>query len=136
MTHLKASAWHQIMTTNLHANWHLLKAMEPLLLKAPAARVLFVTSEVATNPTPYWGAYGVSKAALEMMAKTYAAESTHTGMKVNLIDPGDMRTDMCAEWAPGLDPTTLPHPETLTEVFVEAAEESCPWQGEIIHAHR
>ncbi len=118
MTHLKAQAWHQMMTTNLHANWHLLKAFEPLLLRASAARLLFVTHEVATHPTAYWGAYGVSKAALEMMAKIYAAEIKLTSMRVNLIDPGSLQTE---------------RGEDVTEIFVRAAEESCPWQGETVY---
>lgn len=133
LTHLKANAWHQIMTTNLHVNWHLLKALDPLLCKTSAGRVLFVTSEVGTQATPYWGAYGVSKAALEMMAKIYAAESAHRGTKVNLIDPGSLKTTLYGE---GGNPTNLTLPEDITEVFVQAAEESCPWQGETIHAQR
>ncbi len=131
MTHITPSAWHQIMTTNLHANWHLLRACEPLLLKSPEARVVFVTSEVASSPHAYWGAYAVSKAALEMMTKIYAAEIKHKGFKVNLIDPGTVHTDMCAEWMPGEDPSSLPSPENITEAFVLLAESSCPWHGEI-----
>lgn len=134
MTHITPTTWHRIMTTNLHANWHLLKSFEPLLMKAHNARIIFVTSEVAKDPTPYWGVYGVSKAALEMMAKTYATEVKHVGFKVNLIDPGSINTGMCAEWMPGKDPTTLPSPNDVTEAFVCLAEDACPWHGEILHA--
>lgn len=134
MTHIKPSMWHEVMTTNLHANWHLLRAFEPLLIKAQDARMVFVTSGITTHPTPYWGAYAVSKAALEMMVKTYAAEVKHTAFKVNLIDPGTIRTGMRAQAMPGEDPLTLPPPEQITEAFVRLAESSCPYHGEIIRA--
>lgn len=134
MTHLTPTAWHQIMTTNLHANWHLLRACEPLLIQSPEPRIIFVTSEVATTPHAYWGAYAVSKAALEMMTKVYALETQHKGFKVNLVDPGSIRTDMCGEWMPGEDPSSLPSPEDITETFVRLAEPTCPWHGETLKA--
>ena len=108
LTHTSPSVWHQVITTNLHANWHLLKACEPLLFKSEAARLIFVTSDVAQEATPYWGAYAVSKSALETMTKTYAAEIAHKGFKVNLIDPGSVRTDMYAHAMPGKDLSSLP----------------------------
>ena len=134
MTHTLPSTWHQVMTTNLHANWHLLRAFEPLLVKAHDARLIFVTSGITAHPTPYWGAYGVSKSALEMMVKTYAAEVKHTAFKVNLVNPGTTRTAMRAQAMPGEDPMTLPAPEDITEVFVRLGETNCPWHGEILSA--
>lgn len=134
MPHIKPSVWHEVMTTNLHANWHLLRAFEPLLIKAKEARMIFVTSGTTVHPSPYWGAYAVSKSALEMMVKIYAAEVKHTAFKVNLIDPGTTRTDMRAQAMPGEDPLTLPAPEEITEAFVRLSEPSCPYHGEIIHA--
>ena len=134
MTHTLPSTWHEVMTVNLHANWHLLRALEPLLVKAQDARLVFVTSGITTHPTPYWGAYSVSKSALEMMVKTYAAEVKHTEFKVNLVNPGTTRTDMRAQAMPGEDPMTLPAPEDITEVFVRLSEAACPWHGEILSA--
>lgn len=134
MTHIRPSTWHEVMTTNLHANWHLLRAFEPLLVKAHEARLVFVTSGITTHPTPYWGAYAVSKSALEMMVKTYAAEVKHTAFKVNLVNPGSTRTALRAQAMPGEDPMTLPTPEDLTEVFLCLAESACSWHGEILSA--
>lgn len=130
MTHIPPSTWHQVITTNLHANWHLLRAVEPLLMKAQKGRIMFVTSSI--TPSPYWGAYAISKAALEMMVKIYAAEVKNTAFKVNLINPGTIRTAMRAEAMPGEDPMTLPAPEEITEVFVRLAEEACHWHGETL----
>lgn len=134
MTHILPSTWHQVMTINLHANWHLLRAVEPLLVKAHEARIVFMTSGITTHPTPYWGAYAVSKAGLEMMATTYAAEVKHTAFKVNLVNPGTTRTAMRAQAMPGEDPLTIPAPEDITEVFVRLSESDCPWHGEILSA--
>lgn len=134
MTHILPRAWHEVMTTNLHANWHILRAFEPLLIKAIEARITFITSGITTHPTSYWGAYAVSKAALEMMVKTYAAEVRHTSFKVNLLDPGSTRTALRAEAMPGEDPLTLPAPEDITEAFVCLSEPTCSWHGEILQA--
>jgi NAD(P)-dependent dehydrogenase (short-subunit alcohol dehydrogenase family) len=134
MTHIVPKIWHQVLTTNLHTNWHLLRACEPLLMKAGDARLAFVTSGITTHPTPYWGAYAVSKSALEMMVKIYAAEVSHTAFKVNLINPGSTRTAMRSQAMPGEDPMSIPSPEDITEVFVRACEARCPWHGEILSA--
>ncbi|MBA3813861.1 MAG: SDR family NAD(P)-dependent oxidoreductase [Alphaproteobacteria bacterium] len=134
ITHTPPTIWHQVMTVNLHANWHLLKAFEPLLIKAHDARLVFVTSGITIHPTPYWGGYAVTKSALETMVKTYASEVKHTAFKVNLVNPGTIRTPMRAQAMPGEDPMTLPPPEDITEVFVRLAEAECPWHGEILSA--
>ncbi len=134
MSHIAPSMWHKVMTVNLHANWHFLRAFQPLLIEAKDARLIFVTSGITTHPTPYWGAYAVSKTALEATVKIYAQEVKHTAFKVNLIDPGTVRTAMRAEAMPGEDPLTLPAPEEITEAFVRLAEHDCPWHGEVVKA--
>jgi NAD(P)-dependent dehydrogenase (short-subunit alcohol dehydrogenase family) len=76
----------------------------------------------------------VSKAALEMLVLTYAAEVARTALRVNLVDPGAVRTALRARAFPGEDPATLPHPDDITEVFVELAEAACARHGEIVRA--
>jgi NAD(P)-dependent dehydrogenase (short-subunit alcohol dehydrogenase family) len=68
---------------------------------------------------PYWGLYATSKAALEAVVRTYAAETERTAVRVNLINPGPTRTRMRAEVMPGEDPMTLPPPEDVAEKIVE-----------------
>ncbi len=133
VTHIPQSLWHTVMTTNLHANWHLLRAFEPLLKAAPDPRVVFVTGDTR-DPYAYWGAYLTSKSALEMMAKIYASEVAHTSMKVNLVNPGSIGTSMYAESSPGIDLSQITQPEAITEAFVRVAETACPWHGEILYA--
>ena len=78
----------------------------------------------AGQAPPYWGAYTASKAALEALVRSYAAELKRTNLKVNLIDPGVAATALRAEAFPGEDPASLAAPEDITERFVELAEAS------------
>jgi NAD(P)-dependent dehydrogenase (short-subunit alcohol dehydrogenase family) len=89
---------------------------------------------VTLRPRAYWGSYAISKAALEMMAGIYAAETAKTNLRVNLLDPGRTRTAMRARAFPGEDPATLPAPDAFTGLFVELAEPACTRHGERISA--
>jgi NAD(P)-dependent dehydrogenase (short-subunit alcohol dehydrogenase family) len=73
---------------------------------------------------PGWGAYGVSKAALDQMTRIWASELDGTGVRVNSVDPGDMATAMHAAALPDDDPATLARPEDRTEVFVRLAADA------------
>jgi NAD(P)-dependent dehydrogenase (short-subunit alcohol dehydrogenase family) len=91
LTHQNAEEWQEVLDINLTANWHLLRCADPLLKKSMHGRALFVTSGVGKHPSPYWGAYSVSKAALNHMVKMYAFENISSSVKANLIDPGFIR---------------------------------------------
>ena len=119
LAHLEPKTFQDVMEVNLTANWRLIRSLDPLLRLSDAGRVLFLTSGAAKKHTAYWGAYAVSKAALESLALTYAAECAATNIKVNLINPGAMRTGMRKKAMPGEDPATLPAPETLAPKIVE-----------------
>jgi NAD(P)-dependent dehydrogenase (short-subunit alcohol dehydrogenase family) len=119
VTHMEPKTFTEVMEVNLTANWRLLRSLEPLLRLSDAGRVLFVTSGAAKKHTPFWGAYAVSKAALESLALTYAAECEGGPIKVNLINPGPMRTAMRRKAMPGEDPNTLPTPDEMAHKVVE-----------------
>ncbi|HWY65741.1 MAG TPA: SDR family NAD(P)-dependent oxidoreductase [Rhizomicrobium sp.] len=120
LAHLEPKTFQEVMEVNVTANWRLIRSLDPLLRQSEAGRVLFVTSGAARKHTPYWGAYAVSKAALESLALTYAAECEATSkVKVNLLNPGPMRTAMRRKAMPGEDPNTLPLPEDITPRIVE-----------------
>ncbi len=113
--------WRHTLDLNVTANWRLLRALDPILRKAPDGRALFLTSKVGGDVArPFWGAYAISKAALEMLAETYAEEMKQTSMRVAVIDPGAMRTDMRAQAMPGEDPASLPAPEELVPMVFDA----------------
>lgn len=132
--HVKPDEWDRVMAVNVTANYRLIRAFDPLLRQAEAGRAIFVTSGVASGVFPYWGAYATSKAALEMMVKVYAGEVAKTALRVNLFDPGEVRTRMRAQAFPGENPDGLRPPDSLTDAFVELALPSCARHGEVIRA--
>ena len=82
------------MAVNVTANWRLIRSLDPLLRASDAGRAIFVTSGAARKCKAYWGAYSVSKAALEALVRTYAAETATTPVRVMLLNPGPLRTAM------------------------------------------
>ena len=134
MGHIETQVWDRVIAVNLTANWRLIRSFDPLLRASDSGRAIFVTSGAADGLHPYWGAYAVSKAALEIMVKTWAGEVTKTPVKVNLVDPGALRTSMRAEAYPGEDPMTLKEAGEITDTFVELAEAASTRHGEIIQA--
>ncbi len=125
--------WNQVMAVNLTANWRLIRCLDPLLRVSESGRAMFVTSGVAGGRA-YWGGYAVSKTALEALVMTWAQETEKTALRVNLIDPGAVRTSMRAEAFPGEDPMTLPAPDEITDIFVDLALPGCTRHGEVVHA--
>jgi NAD(P)-dependent dehydrogenase (short-subunit alcohol dehydrogenase family) len=117
--HVEPKAWDDVIAVNVTANWHLIRAMDMLLRLSEAGRVVFVSSGVGSTPRAYWGPYAISKAALDALARTYAAETVNTNVRVNLFNPGPTRTRMRAAAMPGEDPQTLKTPEPVAEKIVE-----------------
>ena len=132
--HIDPKLWGEIIDLNLTANWRLIRAMDPLLRAAPHGRAIFVTSGIARNPRAYWGPYAVSKAGLEVLVRTYAAEIEKTNVRANLIGPGAVRTRLRARVFPGEDPMNLPPSETVAAAFVELALDTCERNGEVVNA--
>ena len=116
--HVDPTAWDEIIAVNVTANFHLIRAMDPLLRRAAAGRAVFMTSGAASTARAYNGSYSASKAALNVLARTYAAETDSTAVRVNLFNPGPTRTKMRAQMMPGEDPMTLPAPEEVAETIV------------------
>ena len=127
--HIAPDHWENAFKLNVHANWRLIRALDPLLRASPAGRAIFVTSGITRNLHPFWGAYAASKAALEALVLTYAAEVAQTNLRVNLINPGPIRTEMRASAFPGEDPMSLPAPDEITKAFVALAEKSFDGHG-------
>jgi NAD(P)-dependent dehydrogenase (short-subunit alcohol dehydrogenase family) len=132
LSHHDAKLWDEVMRVNVSANWRLIRTLEPLLRRADAGRAVFVSSAAALNARAYWGAYATSKAALEMMVKTWAAELVETKVRVNLLDPGRTRTAMRAQAFPGEDPNTLPSAETIAALFLPFLLPACTRHGEVV----
>lgn len=119
LDHITPRDWDEVMNVNVTANWQLIGAMDALLRRSDAGRAVFITSGAVHKPRAYLGLYAVSKAALEALARTYAAETENTAVRVNLFNPGPTRTRMRAQLMPGEDPMTLPTPDEVAEKIVE-----------------
>ncbi len=118
LDHIEPKAWDEAMAVNVTANWHLIRAVGPLLKRSDAGRAVFITSGVASSARAYWAPYSVSKAALNVLVRTYAEETESTPLRVNLFNPGPTRTRMRALAMPGEDPMSLPTPEEVAEKIV------------------
>ncbi len=124
--------WVEALEINVNANLRLIQFLDPLLKAGDAGRAVFVTSGAVQKTRAYWGAYSASKAALDALVKTYAAECATTKLRVNLFNPGPTRTVMRAKAFPGEDPMTLPAPEEVAKAIVALALPSETRNGEIV----
>ena len=116
--HVDMKPWNDVLAVNVSANFQLIRCMEPLLKKSDAGRAVFVTSGAANKASAYLGPYAASKAALETLARVWAHETASTALRINLFNPGPVRTRMRAAVFPGEDPQTLDTPEQVAELIV------------------
>jgi NAD(P)-dependent dehydrogenase (short-subunit alcohol dehydrogenase family) len=134
LSHLEPRMFAQLLDVNVTANWRLIRSLDPLLRQSEAGRALFVTSGAARKATPFWGGYAMSKAALESLALTWAAECESTKLRVNLFNPGPTRTAMRKQAMPGEDPGTLKTPEDIAPRIVELLSPANSANGELFGA--
>lgn len=132
LTHIKPDEFQRVMDLNVMANYRLVRTLDPLLKASDAGRVVFVTSGITKDLKAYWGEYAISKVALEALAKVYAAECANTNVKVNILDPGRVRTSMRAQAYPGEDPAIRPHPDEIVHYFHELISDACAKNGEVV----
>jgi NAD(P)-dependent dehydrogenase (short-subunit alcohol dehydrogenase family) len=121
ITHVDQPVWDEVMAVNVTANYRLIRSLDPLLRASDAGRAVFVSSGAAHKCLAYWGPYSISKAALEALVRTYAAETVKTPLRVMLLNPGPLRTAMRRAAMPGEDPLTLKTPEELAPHIVKLA---------------
>lgn len=132
VSHIPPDAWQEVMEVNVTANYRLIRSLDPLLRLSEAGRAVFITSGAASGRLAYWGPYAVSKAALDALVRSYAAEITKTKVKANLLSPGAVRTGMRAAAFPGEDPQSLPAPEAVCDLVVDLACPECDRNGETV----
>lgn len=131
ITHIDQPVWDEVMAVNVTANYRLIRSLDPLLRASDAGRAIFLTSGAAHKCTAYWGVYSVSKAALEALVRTYAAETVKTNIKTMLVSPGALRTSMRAKAMPGEDPLKLKTPDDLAPHILKLALPSWTESGKI-----
>ncbi|MBU2485889.1 MAG: SDR family NAD(P)-dependent oxidoreductase [Alphaproteobacteria bacterium] len=131
VAHVEAKVFDKVMAVNVTATWRVIRSVEPLLIKSDAGRALILSSGVAHSARAFWGPYAASKAAVETLARVWAAEMEKTALKVNSIDPGATRTAMRAQAMPGENPDTLPHPSEVAEKLVPLCGPECTETGKL-----
>ena len=117
--HFEPSTFDKVMGLNVTANWRLARSLSPLLREAGAARVVFMTASTGEPPRAFWGAYAASQAALQVLARTWASETRKTAMRINLLDPGPVRTALRAQAMPGETSDDLPGPEAVCDAVLK-----------------
>lgn len=130
LNHITEAAWQEVMDINVTANWHLIRSCDPLLRAADAGRAIFVSSRAADAHKAYWGPYATSKAALEALVKTYARELANSNVRVNLVRPGPIATDMRSQAFPGEDPASINQPADIAPLFLKLASTEITANGE------
>ncbi len=130
--HISPDDWDKVFAVNVTTNYRLIRSLDPLLQRSEAGRAVFVTSGAAQKCRPYWGAYSVSKAALEALVKTWAHEVEKSELRVNMVSPGPIATKMRATAMPGEDPETLRTPEELAPLFLDLVSADCTRHGEVV----
>ena len=129
--HVEPKDYDDLFAINVKANWQLIRTMDPLLRAAPAGRAVFITSGLGWMARAYTGIYGATKAALNSLVQTYAAETAITAVKINAFNPGPTRTKMYASGWPGVDPQTLPPPEDVAATIVPLCTSTCIESGKM-----
>ncbi len=116
--HYDVPTWCRVMHVNVTAAFALTQVLLPALRRSADASVIFSTSAVGRQGRAYWGAYAVSKFALEGLVQVLAAETESTGVRVNAVNPGRARTAMRRQAYPSETIESLPLPETLTGPYL------------------
>jgi NAD(P)-dependent dehydrogenase (short-subunit alcohol dehydrogenase family) len=122
ISHCDPDKWDQLFAVNVTANYRLLRSLDPLLRASDAGRVVLISSGAAQRADyrAFWGPYATSKAALDAILRSYAADVVNvSNVKAMSVNPGPLRTKMRASAMPGEDPSTLRTPEEFAPKLVD-----------------
>jgi len=129
--HVEAKTFEKVMNVNVTSVWRLIRSTDPLLRASDAGRAILLSSGVAHTCRAFWGPYAASKAAVEVMARSWAEETKQMKLKINSVNPGATRTAMRAQAMPGEDPETLPTPQSVAEKIVKLADPKLEVSGKL-----
>jgi len=119
LEHLSPAVFHRLFQTNVFAPLHLMQHGLPLLMRS-GGTIVNISSDAAVNAYPSWGGYGASKAALEHVSRTFAAEIDGFGVSVLVVDPGSMDTKMHRDAEPDADFDAMPKPDVIAGALLHA----------------
>ncbi len=129
--HVEAKTFDKVMNINVTSTWRLIRSVDPLLRSSDAGRAIVLSSGVAHTARAFWGPYAASKAAVEVMARSWADETKNSALRVNSVNPGATRTAMRAQAMPGEDPDSLPHPHDVAKKIVALADPALTLTGKL-----
>src|SRR5688572_23821839 len=132
VNHIKPRDWEKSFTVNVMANVRLVQTLDPLLRASDAGRVVFTTSGLGEKAMAYWGPYCATKAALNLFGQSYAAETVKTHLRVNLLSPGPVETQMLNEAFPGGYQGKTKNPEDVVPAYLKLVSPDCKQHGEIV----
>jgi NAD(P)-dependent dehydrogenase (short-subunit alcohol dehydrogenase family) len=118
LEHLPLATFESVLRVNVAAPLRLIQLVLPGMRARGSGLIINVSSDAAVEAYPTWGGYGASKAALEHLSRVLAAELDGSGVRVAVVDPGDMDTEMHRAAEPGVDLSHLPGPEVAAPAFV------------------
>jgi NAD(P)-dependent dehydrogenase (short-subunit alcohol dehydrogenase family) len=118
LDHVPPEDWDNVLAVNLTANYRLTRAFADLLKTSDAGRVVYVSAAVAAHGLAYWGPHAVSKAGLEALARTFAAETASTNVRVIVMAPSEVGTRLLATAKPGLDMMKVEKPDAIADAIV------------------
>lgn len=130
---LEDDDWREVIDTNVTANWRLIRHFDALLRNAEAGRAVFVTSGAGSRGkmAAGRGAYAISKAALDALARSYATETENSRVRVMLCNPGPLRTELRASIAPDEDPLSLKTPADFAPKVAQLCQPTWTQTGKV-----
>ena len=120
-------AFDRVLRVNVEAPLSLTQLVLPGMRARGSGLIVNVTSDAGVHAYPTWGGYGASKAALEHLSRVLAAELDGSGIRVFVVDPGDMDTAMHRAAEPGVDLSHLPGPDAVAPAFVQLLDRDVPF---------
>ena len=130
--HQSNEEFSDVVNINLISNHRLIRSFDALLKKGMSSKAIFLTSSVSFNPKPFWGAYSISKAALNHMTKLWAQENTHNDLSICTIEPGETNTRLRKHANPGENIENLQDPVTVAKSIVKFICANKVYKGETI----
>ncbi len=126
----------EVMNVNLISNHRLIRSVEPLLKNSPQPQASFLSSTVANESRPFWGAYAISKASLQHMVKIWSMENQNNNLSISIINPGKTNTKMRKLAMPGENADNLQSAREVAEKIKDIIFSNKVYKGEVINLNK
>ncbi len=131
--HQSSNEFIKVLNVNLISNHRLIRSVEPLLKNSVQPVASFLSSSVANEARPFWGAYAISKASLQHMVKIWSMENQHNNLSISIVNPGKTNTKMRKQAMPGENSDELQTPKEVAEKMKDILFSSKIYKGEVIN---